>query len=126
MTGTSSSSFRPTPRARTRSSSPPSAHPAEGQRRRVEAAAPDTRAHVVDGDPARPEGGADASRVVPPGCGEVALRAAVLEAHGVAIAGGRVRGGVTHDDDLAARLEETPQRLARLDVGGDTQQRQDQ
>ena len=46
----------------------PRIHRAEGQRARVEAAAPDARPHVVDPDAARPEGVTDAPRVISP-CG---------------------------------------------------------
>src|SRR6266508_263337 len=95
---------------------------AEGQTRRVDAAAPGARANAVYGDAPRLEGRADALRVLTARGREVALRAAVVEAGPGGIGQALIRGGVAHDDDLAARLEESPQRLTRPGLDGQRQE----
>src|SRR5205085_6625285 len=79
----------------------------------LEAPAPAARAELADGDGARAKRGTDAACFVPALLVEVALGRTVVGAHA-----GRIedagRRGVTDHHDLAAALEQRPQRV----VGG--------
>src|SRR5947207_5231357 len=96
----------------------PDLNRAEGQARRVHATAPRARADAVHGDAPRREGRADALCVLTARGREIALSVAVVEPRPGGVGEALIRGGMAHDDDLAARLEQTPQRFARLGLDG--------
>ena len=66
------------------------------------ATAPRAGQHPLDGNAARSERFADASRVRPAGVGEVALRAAVVEPHAGRVARAGRGHGMADEDNLAA------------------------
>jgi hypothetical protein len=87
---------------------------AEREPRGVDAPAPAAREHPADGDAARSERLAQQARLLAPCRRQVPLRRAVTEAELRRVAEPRLRGGVPHDDDLAATLEQAPHALAVL------------
>jgi len=80
----------------------------ERQPRGLEAPAPGTAQHAVDGDATRAKGLADLTRVPPPLVAEIPLRGAVVETHARRIAHARRRDGVPDQDHLPAAAQQGP------------------
>jgi hypothetical protein len=93
-----------------------------GQPRRLQAAAPRARQQPVHRDAARPERVAQPSRVGAAGVGQVALAGAVVQAHAGRVAHAGRGDGVADEDDLAARLEESPEGLVGAGRRGQTEE----
>ncbi len=100
-------------------------HVSEGEHRRVDTPAHGTRVDALEGDAVRAHRLADRPRVALALLGEVALAAAIVNAHAGRIAHARGGDGVPHEDDLAATAQDLPDPcvLGRIrprgKVGGD-------